>query len=106
MAYFVPGKLLFLLPDSGDASEAIVRQTGAPGTMEDSQCRINVSSSSAVFGQGEVALSLQILFKANLQQKPFGIWTATQTVAPPGGGAPKTSPWTIVGGRLPSEVGL
>jgi hypothetical protein len=27
-------------------------------------------------------------------------------VAPPGGGAPKTSPWTIVGGRLPSEVGL
>jgi hypothetical protein len=103
VAYFVPGRLLFLLPDNGDAAQATSIRISTPGVLENSQCRIDVRTSSAFINQGEVALSLNILFKAGLQQKPFGIWTATQTVAAPGAPA-RTSPWTMVGGRLPSSV--
>ena len=34
VAYLVPGKLLLLLPDSGDAGEATFREIGTPGTLE------------------------------------------------------------------------
>jgi hypothetical protein len=59
--------------------------------------------SSAFINQGAIALSLYIHFNPGFQQKPFGIWTASQTLATPQNPA-RTSPWTMVGGRLPSMV--
>jgi hypothetical protein len=55
VAYLVPGKLLLLLPDSGDAGEATFREIGMPGTLETPQCYVHVSRSSMIFGQDEAA---------------------------------------------------
>ena len=105
VAYFAPGKLLLLLPDDGDASRALSMPIPSTGSIQNSQCTINGNMTSLVSGQGELAFSLNLLFKAPFQHKNIGIWTATQTLATPGNPA-KTSPWTIVGGWNPSRTGF
>ncbi len=103
VAYYVPGRLLFLLPDSRDAAQATALPISGPSSLGNSQCQIDVRMSSALINQGGIVLSLFIHFNPGLRQKPFGIWTASRTLATPQNPA-RTSPWTMVGGRLPSTV--
>jgi len=91
VAYYVPGNLLLLIPDSGDGNQATAMALSGSGTLENSQCRISAAGSSAVFSDGQLTLNLNTTFKAPFSSNPFGMWTAAQNQAV------QTSPWKIVG---------
>ena len=97
VAYYRPGNLLLLVPDSGDGTQAAsMVLSGGTGTLSNSQCTISAQGSSAMVVSNTLMLSLNVGFKPGAFTGPKGVWMATQTA----GGV--TSPWQGLGAwRVP-----
>ena len=93
IAYYVPGNLLFLYPDSGDGSQATAIALSGTNTIENSYCRIQAQGSSAVLSGNLLTLTLNYLVKPAFSG-PRGIWAAVQTLTA------QTSPWKPLGAWL------
>ncbi len=92
VAYFRPGNLLFLIPDSGDANAATSITLNGSGEIENSQCRITAAGSGAITVGNTLTLTLNMTYKLGFGPS-IGVWTAANTLAG------LTSPWKIVGAR-------
>ena len=90
VAYYRPGNLVFLFPDSGDGSLATSMLLSGSGTLSNSQCTITANASSVTVSGNQLTVNLNITFKAGFTG-PKGVWMAAQTLAA------QTSPWQALG---------
>ena len=91
VAYFRPGNLLLLFPDSGDGNLATAMPLSGSGFLENSQCRIDAQGSSVTVVGNALTLNLNTVFKpsfagpriifgalnssaVNSLWKPLGAW--------------------------------
>ena len=93
VAYYAPANALFLIPDSGDGSQATNIVLSGSNVIENSQCRINAAGSSVTRVGTKLTLKLNYTFKTTFSG-PKAVWTAVQTLAA------QTSPWKVTGALL------
>ena len=94
-AYYVPGNLLFLFPDNGDASRIVAVPLSGTSMVENSQCRISAQGSSAVVSGNLLSLRLNVTMKSSFTG-PKAVWGAVQTLD----GQQATSRWKALGAWL------
>ena len=63
VAYYRPGNLLLLFPDSGDGNLATAMPLSGSGFLENSQCRIDAQGSSVTVVGNALTLNLNTVFK-------------------------------------------
>jgi hypothetical protein len=80
VGFYAPGNLLFLVGDDGDANTAAFVALGGSGVLENSQCRLSASGSSATRSGERLTLSLNLLFKPRFAGLKI-IWTALSTLS-------------------------
>ncbi len=96
-AYHAPSNLLFLIPDSGDASQAAIISLVGSSVIENSQCRISAVNSAVSRIGNTLTLALNITYKSAFAG-PKIIWTAASTLSN------AISPWKASGAwRVPAQ---
>ncbi|MBZ2177552.1 MAG: SBBP repeat-containing protein [Acidobacteria bacterium] len=88
--YFVPGNLLLLVPDNGDAGQSAVMSLTSGGTLENSQCRVESVGSSRSDSGNLMTLTVRLTFKAAFRGRKI-IYGGVQT------GAGGNSNWHAMG---------
>lgn len=90
VAFFNPGNLVLLIPDSGDGAVAQSFALGSAGSIENSQCRINSQGSFVTRSGARLTLTLNITFKPSFAGNK-ATWLALQTLSN------QTSVWKAAG---------
>ena len=96
VAYYRPANVLYLVPDSGDGTQAVgMTLNGGAGTLSNSQCSINIAGSQVIQSGIQLNVSLNITFQ-HVFTGPKAIWMAVSTLAN------QVSPWQSLGAwRVP-----
>src|SRR5208337_316065 len=63
VAYYRPGNMVFLVPDSGDGTQAAGMVLGGSSTLSNSQCTVSAQGSSAAVNGNQLTVNLNIAFK-------------------------------------------
>jgi hypothetical protein len=77
---FVPGNLLLLVPDNGDAGQSAVMGLTSGATLENSQCRVESLGSSRSDSGNLMTLTVRLTFKPAFRGRKI-IYGGVQTAA-------------------------
>ena len=89
VAYYRPGNLLFLYPDSGDGTQAASMLLTGINALSNSQCTISAQGSSVSTSGNVLTVSLNVGFRSSFTG-PRAVWMAVAT-------ATQTSAWQALG---------
>jgi hypothetical protein len=96
VAYYAPANAVFLVPDSGDGSQATSMILTGSNTLSNSQCMVSAAGSTVVRSGAQLMVSLNMTFRPSFAG-PKITWMAAQTLAGQTSGWQPLGAWNVPG---------